>query len=153
MGCELSACLCDLLFSVAMLAQVSEPPSDMSKWKATPFVVRRSLVIEGGWLQTPWAVDSKSIGGSDFITLTMSDRMLASRWGRTCPIGLPWASAPSSPTRLCYEMRRSMSSSSKPKLTKTPWQMRARRAQHRHQCHRGLGPWVSQQHMSLTRSC
>ena len=55
--------------------------SDMSKWKATPFVVRRSLVIEGGWLQSPWAVDSKSIGGSDFVTLAMSDRMLAKSLG------------------------------------------------------------------------
>jgi hypothetical protein len=55
--------------------------SDMSKWKATPFVVRRSLVIEGGWLQSPWAVDSKSIGGCDFVTLAMSDRMLAKSLG------------------------------------------------------------------------
>lgn len=80
MGCQLSACLCNLEFSVAMLVQVSEPPSDMSK-KAKPFVVRQSLVIEGGWLQSPWAVDSKSVGGSDFVTLSMTDRMLAKSLG------------------------------------------------------------------------
>jgi hypothetical protein len=56
-------------------------PSDMSKWKAKPFVVRRSLVIEGGWLQSPWAVDSKCIGGVDFVTLSMTDRMLAKSLG------------------------------------------------------------------------
>ena len=80
MGCQLSACLCNLLFSVAMLVQVSEPPSDMS-CKAKPFVVRQSLVIEGGCLQSPWAVDSKSVGGSDFVTLSMTDRMLAKSLG------------------------------------------------------------------------
>jgi hypothetical protein len=80
MGCKLSACLCELLLSVAMMAQDSEPP-DVSQCEAKPFVVRRSLVIEGGWLRSPWAVNSKSIGGVDFVTLAMTDRMLAKSLG------------------------------------------------------------------------
>ena len=75
MGCKLSACLCELLLSVAMMDQDSEPR------EAKPFVVKRSLVIEGGWLRSPWAVDSKSIDGVDFVTLAMTDRMLAKSLG------------------------------------------------------------------------
>ena len=53
----------------------------MSKWKATPFVVRRTLVVEGGWLQSPWVVDSKVVDGGEFITLALTDRSLAKAMG------------------------------------------------------------------------
>jgi hypothetical protein len=63
-----------------MMDQDSEPP-DVSKCEAKPFVVKRSLVIEGGWLRSPWAVDPKTIDGVDFVTLAMTDRMLAKSLG------------------------------------------------------------------------
>ena len=53
----------------------------MSKWKATPFNVRQTLVVEGGWLSSPWAVDSKIVDGGEFVTLAMTDRCLAKALG------------------------------------------------------------------------
>ncbi len=53
----------------------------MAKWEPSPFVVRRSLVIEGGWLQSPWAVNTKLIDGADFTTLSQADRCLAKALG------------------------------------------------------------------------
>jgi hypothetical protein len=73
-----------------MMAQDSEP-LDMSNCEAKPFVVRRSLVIEGGWLRWPWAVDSKSIGGVDFVTLAMNDRLLAKSLGMNMSARAPMA--------------------------------------------------------------
>ncbi len=71
-----------------MMAQDSEVvrvdgsgEGDLSNCEAKPFVVRRSLVIEGGWLRSPWAVDPKTIDGVDFVTLSMTDRMLAKSLG------------------------------------------------------------------------
>ena len=73
-----------------MMAQDSEPP-DVSNCEAKPFVVRRSLVIEGGWLRWPWAVDSQSIGGVDFVTLSMNDRLLAKSLGMNMSARAPLA--------------------------------------------------------------
>ena len=53
----------------------------MSKWEPKPFAVRHTIVIEGGWLQSPWAVNAKEIDGRDFITLVMGDRCLARALG------------------------------------------------------------------------
>ena len=53
----------------------------MSKRKPAPFNVRQTLVVEGGWLQSLWAVDSKVVEGVEFATLSMSDRSLAKALG------------------------------------------------------------------------
>ena len=77
-----SPCLCELSLSAAIWDQVrTKLPSKMSKWEAKPFAVRHTLVIEGGWLQSPWAVNSKMIDGRDFITLVLGDRCLARALG------------------------------------------------------------------------
>ena len=55
--------------------------AEMSKCKATPFVVRRALIVEGGWLQTHWVPDSKLVDGCGYITLASSDRTLATTFG------------------------------------------------------------------------
>jgi hypothetical protein len=53
----------------------------MSQWKAKPFNVRRTLVVEGGWISAPWPIDSKVVDGVEFVTLSMSDRCLAKALG------------------------------------------------------------------------
>ena len=53
----------------------------MAKWEATPFVVRHSLVIEGGWLSTPWVLNTKVIDGGEFYTMKIGDRSLAKALG------------------------------------------------------------------------
>ena len=55
--------------------------NDMSQWKAKPFTMRRSLVIEGGWLAAPWPIDTKVVDDGEFVTLSMSDRCLAKALG------------------------------------------------------------------------
>ena len=55
--------------------------AEMSKCKATPFGLRRALIVEGGWLQTPWVPDSKMIDGCEYITLASADRTLAKALG------------------------------------------------------------------------
>ena len=48
----------------------------------TPFTVKRAIVIEGGYLASPWAVTvSRTIGDLDFMTLLKSDRGLAKALG------------------------------------------------------------------------
>ena len=73
-----------LIRSVAMLPQAHRDRlqlAEMPKWKATPLVVKRALVVEGGWLQTPWVVDSQPIDGVDFVALVGNDRSLAKALG------------------------------------------------------------------------
>ena len=83
-------CLCACLFIVLGVCVrccshvhfgIQHQLAEMSKWKATPFVVKRALVVEGGWLQTPWVVDSKIVDGVEYITLSSSDRSLAKALG------------------------------------------------------------------------
>ncbi len=38
-------------------------------------------MVEGGWLQTPWPIDTKVVDGSEFVTLALTDRLLAKALG------------------------------------------------------------------------
>ena len=53
----------------------------MAKWQASPFAIKRALVVEGGWLQAPWVLDHQVVDGKEFIALATSDRSLAKALG------------------------------------------------------------------------
>ena len=63
----------------------------MAKWQATPFAIKRALVLEGGWLQAPWVLETQVVDGGEYIALLFSDRSLAKALGMNMSMRSPLA--------------------------------------------------------------